>query len=83
MARLFDCPNERGGVPLKLPAGRCQRRARLVADEEHATELVFQRADVRADSRLADMKPVRGADEIVLASSVSVGSTPSHLICRC
>lgn len=64
VAGLLYRPNERGRVLLKLPAGGCQRRAGFVADEEHAAELVFQRVDARADGRLADVKPVRGADEV-------------------
>jgi len=51
-------------VPPELPARRCQRRARFVADEQHAAELVFQRMNARADSRPAFTKPVRGADKV-------------------
>ena len=81
MARLLDLPNERGCVQLKLPASRCQRRAGLVADEEHATELVFQRMDAHADGRLAYMKPVRGADEVSTRDNRQKGSCqlPVHL----
>lgn len=75
MACLLYRSNERGRVPLKLPASRCQRRARFVADEEHATELVFQRMDARADSRLAYVKPVGGADEVSARNNRQKGSS--------
>jgi len=75
MARLLDLPNERGCVQLKLPASRCQRRAGLVADEEHATELVFQRMDASADSRLANVKPIRCADKVSTRNNRQKGSS--------
>jgi hypothetical protein len=55
--------NERSGVPLKLSTGRRQRCASLAADKERAAKLVFERVNARADRRLADVKPVSGADE--------------------
>ena len=75
MARLLYRSNERGRVPLKLPASRCQRRARFVAHEEHATELVFQRMNSCADSRLAYMKPIRGADKVSTRDNRQKGSS--------
>jgi hypothetical protein len=75
MARLLYRSNERGRVPLKLPASRCQRRARFVAHEEHATELVFQRMNSCADSRLAYMKPIRGADKVSTRNNRQKGSS--------
>jgi hypothetical protein len=55
--------NERSGVPLNLSTGRRQRCASRAADKERAAKLVFERVNARADRRLADVKPVRGADE--------------------
>jgi len=55
--------NERSGVPLKLSTGRRQRCTSLAADKERAAKFVFERVNARADRRLADVKPVSGADE--------------------
>src|SRR6185312_1581212 len=63
MARLFERSDDSGGVTLKLPAGRCQRGARLVADKERASELLFEGMNSRTNSRLADVKPLCGINE--------------------
>ena len=64
MARLLDCPHQRRGMTLKLPARRRQRGAGLVANEQRATELLLERMNARADSRLADVETLRSGDEI-------------------
>jgi hypothetical protein len=74
VARLFYRSNERGRVPLKLPAGRRQRRTSLVADEERATQLVFKCMNARADRRLADVKSIRGTDEVAHCNDREEGS---------
>ena len=63
MACLFYRSNECGGMSLKLPTGRRECCASLVPDKERAAQLVFKRVNARADRRLADVKPVSGADE--------------------
>src|SRR5690606_2809917 len=52
------------GVALELPSRRRQAGAGLVAQEQHAAELLFQRLDARADRRLADVEPPGGAAEV-------------------
>ena len=64
MARLFDGADQRRGVALKLPAGRRQRGAGFVANEQRAAELLLERVNARAHRRLADMQPLRRRDEI-------------------
>jgi hypothetical protein len=64
VARLLDSADQRRGVALKLPACRGEHRARLVAHEQLAAELILQREDAGRDGGLADMKAVGGADEI-------------------
>ena len=66
-------------MSLKLLPGRRECCASRVADKECAAQLVFERVNARADRRLADVKPLCGADEAlvltvrkVLASSVSM-----------
>ena len=56
MARLFYGSDQRGRMPLKLAAGRRQRRTSLVADEKRATQLVFECMNAGADRRLTDVK---------------------------
>jgi hypothetical protein len=75
MARLFYCSDEGGGVPLKLPAGRRERCTGLVADKERAAQLVFKGVNARADRRLADMKSIRGTNEISGCNDREEGSS--------
>ena len=64
MARLFDGAHQRRGMALKLAPGRRQCGAGLVANEQRAAELLFERANARADRRLADVQALRRRDEV-------------------
>ena len=64
VTRLFDGADQRRGVALKLPAGRRQRGAGLVAHEQRAAELLLERVNARADGGLADMETLGRGDEI-------------------
>ena len=74
--RAYSSSNERSGVPLRLPTGRRERGANLVADKQRAAQLVFERLSARADSR--PVKLVRGACE---ASTRQDGQKVSNQLC--
>ena len=61
---VLDGAHQRGGVTLELHPGRRQRGARLVADEQRAAQLAFERLDAGAHRRLTDMEPLGRVDEI-------------------
>jgi len=61
--RPFPQLHQRRGMAEELLARGRQAGAGLVAHEEASAKLILERADARADRRLADMQALRGADE--------------------
>jgi hypothetical protein len=66
--RAVGTPQQISGLDEQRAARRRERRAAAVALEQLDAELGLERADLLADARLGEMKPVGGAAEVKLLS---------------
>ena len=74
MAGAFPQLDEHGGVPQELLAGGGQRRSALVPDEKLPPQQSFKGTYPRAHGRLADVQPLRGADETTIRDNLKESS---------
>jgi hypothetical protein len=74
MAGAFPQLDEHGGVPQELLAGGRQCRSPLVPDEKLTPQQSFKGTNPGTHGRLADMQPLRGADETAIRDNLKEGS---------